>query len=212
MTTNDNQPNWRHDITRDAFSDLGVPAAIAERLATRYPNCDGLAAATPAEITRSGGGRVRGGQCPAWAERLAAATTIGRMLATRPHRARCNSPAAAHEILTRYVAHERAECFAVVCLDARQGVIESAIVHRGDLASVSVHPREVYRPAVACGAHSILVAHNHPSGDAEPSAADIELTQRLVAAGNLVGIALVDHLVITPGAFSSLGQLGVGGL
>ena len=70
--------------------------------------------------------------------------------------------------------------------------------------SILVHPREVFRPAVRSGAAAVVVAHNHPSGDPEPSAEDLEVTRRLAETGRLLGIPLLDHVVVGEGAWVSL--------
>jgi len=101
------------------------------------------------------------------------------------------------------------ETFAVLGLDARQRVRMVRTVAVGSLAEVDVHPREAFRPLLAAGMHSVVLVHNHPSGEPEPSAADIELTRRLAAVGQLVGIPVVDHVVVAAGAWCSLGQLGL---
>ena len=196
----------------DAFATRGAPRAAARRLAHAYPGARGLAAASPAEIAHAGTLPGRHGSAPAWAARIASAAALGRMMnASRLHRETIGTPSRAREVLTRYVAHERSECFAVAMLDARMGLIEATIVHRGTLAAVDVHPREVFRPAIRCGAQSIVIAHNHPSGNATPSEADVDLTARLVETGRTVGIPVVDHLVIAPGGCVSMAERGMMG-
>ena len=105
------------------------------------------------------------------------------------------------------------EVFVVLGLDARQRVRMVRTVAIGTLSQVDVHPREVFRPLVRAGMHSVIAVHNHPSGEAEPSNADIELTHRLADVGRLVGIPLLDHLVVTRKDMVSLASLGlVGGV
>lgn len=99
-----------------------------------------------------------------------------------------------------FVGHfdDRKEYFMALYLDVRhRPVAEVHVVHVGTLAACPVHPREVFRPAIELGAAALIVAHNHPSGDAEPSAEDIDLTERLAMAGDMLGIPLLDHLVLT---------------
>lgn len=88
------------------------------------------------------------------------------------------------------------EHFQALFLDSRRRLISSATISVGTLDSSLVHPREVFRPAIQARASAVLVAHNHPSGDPEPSAEDMALTSRLDKAGRLLGLPLVDHLVI----------------
>jgi DNA repair protein RadC len=73
---------------------------------------------------------------------------------------------------------------------------------------VEVHPRDIFRPAIARNASAVLVAHNHPSGDVKPSEQDLALTKRLVEAGRLLGIPVLDHLIITKTDFASLSMRG----
>lgn len=89
------------------------------------------------------------------------------------------------------------EHFVAFYLDTQGKVIERQIVSIGTLDASLVHPREVFEPAVALHAASIIVAHNHPSGNLEPSVEDREITKRLIHAGKILGIALVNHVVVT---------------
>lgn len=103
------------------------------------------------------------------------------------------------------------EHFCVAYLNVRHKVTGVAEVSVGCLTSSLVHPREVFRGAIAAGAAAIVVAHNHPSGDPEPSAEDVALTKRLAAAGSLIGIELLDHVVLADGpalAYVSLRNRG----
>lgn len=108
-------------------------------------------------------------------------------------------------ILTPLLADEPQEVFCALLLNAKHRVIGYAEISRGTLTTSLVHPREVFRAAIQMNAASVIVAHNHPSGDPEPSAEDRAATQRLVAAGNLLGIPVLDHVIIAPlGGFVSL--------
>jgi DNA repair protein RadC len=88
------------------------------------------------------------------------------------------------------------EQFAVLALDARHRPLGWRITSIGTLTAALVHPREVFRPALVLGAAAIVVVHNHPSGDPTPSAEDDRLTARLIAAGRLLGVELLDHVVV----------------
>lgn len=103
------------------------------------------------------------------------------------------------------------EAFAVVPLDARNRPLRKKpiVVAMGTLTSVEVHPRDVFREAVRLNAAAVIVAHNHPSGDPEPSAEDRDLTERLRQAGRLLGIPLLDHFIITREAYVSLADRGL---
>jgi DNA repair protein RadC len=105
----------------------------------------------------------------------------------------------AANIARRALAHEAVEVFIVLCLNTRAGVIGCHEVSRGTLDATLVHPREVFKVAMLANAASVVVAHNHPSGNERPSDADVALTARLRAAGDLLGITLLDHIIIGHG-------------
>ncbi|MGB4759615.1 MAG: DNA repair protein RadC [Candidatus Saccharimonadales bacterium] len=89
-------------------------------------------------------------------------------------------------------------------LGSRHQVVHDEVISIGSLTSNIVHPREVFQPAVERGAVAVIIAHNHPSGSLEPSEADIQVTSQLVAAGKILGIDLLDHLVITASDWRSI--------
>lgn len=91
-------------------------------------------------------------------------------------------------------------------LNARNQLLHKEIVSVGVLNANLIHPREIFKPAVDCLAASVILAHNHPSGDASPSEEDVEITKRLQEAGEIMGIELVDHLVVTDKDFKSIGS------
>ncbi len=102
----------------------------------------------------------------------------------------------------------RHEVFKVILLDAKHAIIRESTVSEGSLTMSIVHPREVFNFAVRESAAAVIFLHNHPSGDPQPSAEDRELTTRLVAAGNLLGIRVLDHLVIGDRAYVSFADRG----
>jgi len=102
--------------------------------------------------------------------------------------------------------HLDQEEFRVICLNTKGYVIGHQAVFRGGLDSVDVFPREIFRYAVSRSAASIIVAHNHPSGDPTPSRQDRELTRRLEAAGDIMGIPVLDHLIVGRSRHVSLHQ------
>lgn len=102
------------------------------------------------------------------------------------------------------------EIFAIIMLDAKNRIIGVTKISQGTLNSSIVHPREVFKPALIAGAASIIVSHNHPSGDPTPSGEDVEATRRLCEAGRLVGVELLDHVIIGyAGTILSLKQKGL---
>jgi DNA repair protein RadC len=98
------------------------------------------------------------------------------------------------------------EAFCIALLNTRHKVLVFHVVSVGNANHSIVHPREVFRPAIAVGAHAMIVAHHHPSGDATPSHEDRRITDRLTEAGELLGIAVLDHLVIGAERFFSFSE------
>lgn len=98
---------------------------------------------------------------------------------------------------------ESKEHFLTLYLNARNAVIHTETVSVGSLNANIVHPREVFRPAIAKAAASIILVHNHPSGDVSPSKEDLQLTARLVEAGRLLGIEVLDHIIVSSRAYLS---------
>ncbi|MDP3043521.1 MAG: DNA repair protein RadC [bacterium] len=95
------------------------------------------------------------------------------------------------------------EHFVVLYLNARNQLVHKETISIGTLNANLVHPREVFKPAIDCLASSMILAHNHPSGDSEPSEDDLDLTKRMVDAGKILGIEVIDHVIITQNNFFS---------
>ena len=139
--------------------------------------------------------------------RIALVREPGVKLAERPQ---LRVAADAAPLLAQYIGETDREVFAVALLTIRHRVLGLHTVSVGCLTSSLVHPREVFKPAILAGSAALLLAHNHPSGDPEPSAEDIALTRRLTAAGQLLGIEVLDHVILGEGGrFVSLRQRGV---
>ena len=100
------------------------------------------------------------------------------------------------------------ECLAVLLLNTRRKVKGHQIVSIGTMDTILVHPREVFRLAIVTAASALIVMHNHPSGESNPSDADIKVTRDLIRAGQLLKMELLDHVIIGTGNFSSLRSLG----
>ncbi len=107
------------------------------------------------------------------------------------------------------IRDQQREHFMCLYLNARNQMIRKEIVAIGSLSSAIVHPREVFALAVALPAASVILAHNHPSGDVSPSQDDINLTRRLVQAGEILGIDILDHLIIGSDDFLSMKERGL---
>lgn len=115
------------------------------------------------------------------------------------------------EIARTYLDGADREHFIVLLLNAKHRVIGVNTVSIGGLTSSMVHPREVFKPAIVASAAAVIVAHNHPSGDPEPSRDDILITEQLRAAGRLMGIEVLDHIIIGEPGFVSLRERREGG-
>ncbi|MGL5042544.1 MAG: RadC family protein [Culicoidibacterales bacterium] len=100
------------------------------------------------------------------------------------------------------------ECFVVVFLSTKNRVIGYKEVYRGGLNAVNVHPREIFKAAIEVAAASIILFHNHPSGDPNPSKADFEATDMLIKAAKIIGIPILDHVVVAGDAYVSFRELG----
>ncbi len=106
----------------------------------------------------------------------------------------------------REIRHHKKEYFIVFYLDVKNQIIKKEVISVGSLNASLVHPREVFEPAVRYLSAQIILAHNHPSGVCQPSEEDIELTERLVSAGKILGIEITDHIIITHNDFYSFRQ------
>jgi DNA repair protein RadC len=146
---------------------------------------------------------------PARAAAIAAAFELGRRGAWSPPQRgeRCLDPGRVYELM-RHAAHGEREAFHVVLLDVRGRLLRAVQVAEGSLSQCPVSPRDALRPAVREGAHGIVFCHNHPSGDPSPSADDVDLTERLRAAAELVGILARDHVIVAAGGYFSFVEAG----
>ena len=121
-----------------------------------------------------------------------------------------NCPKDAAVIAGDFLAGADREHFVVVCLDTKSNVNALNTVSVGTLNSSLVHPREVFKAAILANSNAIILCHNHPSGDPSPSKEDMEVTKRLVEAGNIMGIEVLDHVVIGDnGNYVSLKERGM---
>jgi len=162
-----------------------------------------LAWASPEELSG------RPGLGPARAAALAAAFELGRRGAWSPPRRgeRLLEPSRVAELM-RPLAHADRECFHVALLDVRGRLLRAERVAEGSLTQCPVSPRDALRPAVREGAHGVIFVHNHPSGDPSPSGEDADLTERLRAAAELVGVLARDHVIVAAGGYFSFVEAG----
>jgi DNA repair protein RadC len=147
---------------------------------------------------------------PAKAAQLVAALELGRRTLTPAPTARrqLRTPRQAAEYLLPVFGSRPTEQFGVLLLDSQYRVLKTTVVAVGTLNSTAVEPREVFREAIVGWAAAVVLFHNHPSGDPSPSPDDVELTRRLRAAGVLIGIEVVDHVVLGDARYCSLKEMG----
>ena len=148
---------------------------------------------------------------PTKAARLLAAFEIGVRLAReeRPPVVRIREPEDVARLFEARLRDLQVEEFHLLALDSQSQVLREVLVTRGLLNSSLVHPREVFRAAIAEAAAGIIVVHNHPSGDPTPSAEDRSVTQQLAAAGRLLDVPLYDHVIIAGDRFVSFATAGL---
>jgi DNA repair protein RadC len=147
---------------------------------------------------------------PARAAQLLAAVELGRRTVAQAGgiRAQMTSPRVVAEFLLPQYGNRRVEQFGVLLLDTKHRVLRSTVLSVGTLDASIVHPREVFREAVAAGAAAIVLFHNHPSGDPEPSNEDTRLTERLMQAGVMMGINVLDHVILGDARYFSYREKG----
>ncbi|MDJ0850163.1 MAG: DNA repair protein RadC [Myxococcota bacterium] len=217
----DDRPRERLDaLGPEALSDAellalllrtGGPGADARRVAARLLAAHGGLAG----LSRAGGSELAAvsGVGPAKSATLRASLELGRRLAAR--RLEPGQPIRGPEDVFRHfhprLRHATQERFFVVLLDGRHRVVGHELVSQGTLTASLVHPREVFRPALRGSAAAVVLVHNHPSGDPTPSREDREITDRLVRAGEILGIPVLDHVVVAEHGFRSLREAGGAG-
>lgn len=178
--------------------------AVANALLAAQGGLHGLSRSTADDLCRAAGvGRAKAAQ-------VLAAVELGRRTLTRApaRRAQLLSPHETVAYLMPAFGGRAVEQFGLVLLDTKYRVIRSAVVAVGTLNSTVVEPRDVFREATLGSAAAVVVFHNHPSGDPTPSPDDVDLTRRLRAAGVLLGIDLVDHVILGDARYYSFKEMG----
>lgn len=177
----------------------------ARRLLAAFGTVRGLAKASVEQLTQ-----VRGIGAAKAAQLKAAAEFARRFaLSASGPRAVIDTVEAAAAILRPQLLEKRKEEFVALLLDNRHRLIRLSPIAVGSLSATLVHPRELFKEAIAASAAAVLVAHNHPSGDPSPSEHDVQLTRRLEEAGRLLGIEVVDHLIVAAEGVVSLRAAGL---
>jgi len=183
--------------------------ALAQRILKQDEEGEGLAFLYDVSLEQlkalKGIGRVKAIQIKALTElskRMASTFNFNKRVVIK-------SPEDVSRLLMEEMRRLRKEVFKVVLLNTKNHVIKIISVSVGSLNASIVHPREVFSEAVKAGCSSVLLVHNHPSGDPAPSPEDIETTKRLVNAGEILGIKVLDHVIIGDGKYISLKESGI---
>lgn len=177
----------------------------AQRLLGAFGGVRGIAEASVEQLSK-----IRGVGA-AKAIQLKASVELARRTAKAPASAprTVDTAEAASALIRPHLADKKKEHFVALLLDNRHRVIRLQPIAVGSLSASLVHPRELFKEAIAASAAAVIVAHNHPSGDPEPSEHDLVLTKRLVQAGKLLGIEVLDHMIVGSHDVVSLKALGV---
>jgi DNA repair protein RadC len=181
----------------------GGALTVANEVLAAHGGVHALARCSADVLARTKGiGRARAAQ-------IVAAIELGRRtLATAAaERPRVTSARDAAQLLLPRFGSHGVEQFGIILLDTRHRVLRTAVIASGTTNTSVVEPREVFREAALGGASAIVAFHNHPSGDPTPSPDDVALTRRLAAAGVLMGIDLVDHIIVGDQRYCSLKEL-----
>jgi DNA repair protein RadC len=178
----------------------GNALSVANALLAAHGGLHGLTRCTADDFVRIAGiGRARAAQ-------IVAALELGRRTLAHAPSARLmiRGPKDAAAYLMPRFGSRGVEQFGIMLLDSKHRVMRTAVLAVGTLNSSIVQPRDVFREAAIGGAAAIVIFHNHPSGDPTPSPDDVALTRRLVAAGTLIGIDVVDHLILGDARYWSI--------
>ena len=181
--------------------------SLSSSLLARRDGLAGLGRSTFAELC------AERGLSEAKACQLLAALELGRRFASLvpEERATTGSPQDVANLLAAEMAMLDQEHLRVLLLNTRNQVLSIQEIYVGNVSAAAVRASEVFRPAVRDNAPAIIVVHNHPSGDPTPSEADVSITRDLVAAGKLMGIELLDHVIVGAGnSYVSLNEKGIG--
>jgi DNA repair protein RadC len=183
---------------------------VGKQLLQKFDSLQGLAKASLKDLrTVKGVGSDK-------AVTLVAAFALARKMAeeTRQESPVLDTPEAVANLMREDIRLRQVETFQVLLLNTRRRLISVVKIADGTLDTILVHPREVFRPAIDAGAAAIVLLHNHPSGDATPSEADIKVTRDLIRAGQLLKIEVLDHVILGRATkerqrdYSSLRELG----
>lgn len=144
------------------------------------------------------------------ASQLLAVKELSKRISTlKIEKIKISSPNDAAVVMMEEMRYYKKEYFKIILLDTKNNILKVSEISIGSLNSSIVHPREVFQEAIINSSSSIILVHNHPSGEAEPSHEDISLTNRLVEGGKILGIKIIDHIIIGDGVFYSFKEEGL---
>jgi DNA repair protein RadC len=178
---------------------------VAREVLATYGSLADLAGCEAAELARVHGiGRAK-------AARLAATFELSRRLRARAPATRVvlSGPAEVYAAFGPLMEDLHREVFRIALLDAQNGLLRDRVISEGTLSASLVHPREVFKPAILESAASVILLHNHPSGDPTPSREDIRLTRQLVECAQLLDLRIHDHVIVGRGRYVSLVEQGI---
>ncbi len=176
---------------------------LASKIYSQFQGLNGLGKAGLNEISEINGiGKSK-------AVKLKAALEMGkRSLHDNTQTIIVDSPLKVWKLLMPEISGLHQEEFRVLMLNIKNNLIRKSVISIGTISETLIHPREIFREAIKESAASIIIAHNHPSGDLKPSREDIETTKRLLKVSRLIGIPLLDHLILTSTSYCSMQEQG----
>jgi DNA repair protein RadC len=177
----------------------------AQRLLSEFGNLKGIANASVKELSKVKGIGI------AKATQIKASFELSKRIDEDflPQKKKVKTPEQVLSLVKSKLKGKKKEHFLVVLLDTRNQLIRLSNVSVGSLSANIVHPREVFKEAISSSASACIFVHNHPSGDPTPSKEDIELTKRLIKVGEIVGIDVLDHIIVTDNDFISFKEKGI---